>query len=396
MSCGILPMFRVKTLMEQYRKQANISTYFGNLNNMASFFNDNISISIFGESHGPAIGVTMDNVPPGEHIDMDKLLAFMARRAPKKDKTSTPRREKDIPQILSGFLGGKTTGTPLTAVIQNTDTRSKDYSQMARLARPGHADYTGAERYRGFNDERGGGHFSGRLTAPLCFAGAVAGQILERRGIYTGAHILEIHGIKDDAFDSITVNRGDILAVREKYFPVIDNDKGVKMIADIEKAAACHDSVGGIIECACINVPAGIGSPIFDGLENTIAKLIFGVPAVKGLEFGAGFNTAKMLGSQDNDEFYVNEMGRVVTRTNNHGGILGGISSGMPITLRVAFKPTPSISQEQNTVDMKNLTNEKMVIKGRHDPCIVPRAVPCVEACVNIAVLNHMLQYPNF
>lgn len=363
---------------------------------MSSTWNKNISFSVFGESHGPAIGVCMDNVPPGEALDMDKLMQFMARRAPKKDKTSTQRREKDMPQIMSGFFNGKTTGTPLCALIQNTDQHSQDYSNLSKLARPGHADYTGALRYRGFNDQRGGGHFSGRLTAPLCFAGAVAAQILEKRGIYVGAHIAEIHKIKDDPLDPIRTSRDDIISLREKEFPTVSDSKGKKMIADIDKARMSQDSVGGIVECVAINVPAGIGSPIFDGLENSIAQLIFGIPAVKGLEFGAGFNASKMLGSENNDEFYVDENGHVVTRTNFHGGILGGISSGMPITLKVAFKPTPSISQPQQTVDYSAMKNETLVIKGRHDPCVVPRAVPCVEAAVNIALLNHMLEYPNF
>ena len=286
---------------------------------------------------------------------------------------------------MSGFFNGKTTGTPLCALIQNTDQHSQDYSNLSKLARPGHADYTGALRYRGFNDQRGGGHFSGRLTAPLCFAGAVAAQILEKRGIYVGAHIAEIHKIKDDPLDPIRTSRDDIISLREKEFPTVSDSKGKKMIADIDKARMSQDSVGGIVECVAINVPAGIGSPIFDGLENSIAQLIFGIPAVKGLEFGAGFNASKMLGSENNDEFYVDENGHVVTRTNFHGGILGGISSGMPITLRVAFKPTPSISQPQQTVDYSAMKNETLVIKGRHDPCVVPRAVPCVEAAVNIA-----------
>ncbi len=365
---------------------------------MSSTWSNNISFSVFGESHGPAIGVVIDNVPPGESIDMDKLVAFMSRRAPKKDATSTQRREKDMPQIMSGFLNGKTTGTPLCAFIQNTDQHSADYtkSKLDALVRPGHADYTGALRYRGFNDVRGGGHFSGRLTAPLCFVGAIAGQILEKRGIYVGAHIAEIHKIKDDSFDTITTSREDILALREKAFPVLNDEKGKRMKRDIEKARNCLDSVGGVVECIAINVPAGIGSPIFDGLENSIAQLIFGIPAVKGLEFGAGFNAAKLLGSENNDEFYVDDKGHVVTHSNFAGGILGGISNGMPITLRVAFKPTPSIARPQHTVDIKNLSNETIEIKGRHDPCVVPRAVPCVEAAVNIAILNHMLDYPNF
>lgn len=363
---------------------------------MSSMWNNRISISIFGESHGAAIGVVIDNLPSGEYIDLDELSYFMSRRAPKKDKTSTPRNEKDLPQIMSGLVNNRTTGTPLCAFIQNTDTRSGDYSNVAKLARPGHADYTGALRYKGFNDVRGGGHFSGRLTAPLCFAGAVCAQILERRGIYTGAHIASIHNIKDKSFNRVSVSKQDILDVRHKRFPVISDKKGEMMIADIEKARDCQDSLGGTIECVTINVPAGIGSPIFDGLENSISQLIFGIPAVKGLEFGIGFDCSKLTGSQNNDEFYVDDHGHVLTKTNNHGGILGGISSGMPITLKVAIKPTPSISRPQNTVDYSLMKNDVIEIKGRHDPCIVPRAVPCVESAVNIAILSHMIDYPNF
>lgn len=363
---------------------------------MSSTWKNNISFTVFGESHGPAIGVCMDNVPPGESIDMDKIYKFMARRAPKKDGTTTMRNEKDIPQIISGYHNGKTTGTPLVAMIANSDQHSQDYNNLSKLARPGHADYTGALRYRGFNDIRGGGHFSGRLTAPLCFAGAVAQQILEKRGIYVGAHISEIHGITDKAFDPINTSRQDIIDLKEKDFPVIIDVQGNEMKKEILNARENQDSVGGIIECIAINVPAGIGSPIFDGLENSIAQLIFGIPAIKGLEFGAGFDVAKMTGSENNDEFYVNERGIVVTKTNNHGGILGGISSGMPITLKVAVKPTPSISQPQETIDYSAMKNETLVVKGRHDPCIVARAVPCVEAAVSLAVLSHMLEYPNF
>jgi chorismate synthase len=363
---------------------------------MSSIWTNRISISIFGESHGPAIGVVIDNLPAGEYINVEELGRFMARRAPKKDGTTTSRSEKDMPQILSGVHNERTTGTPLCAFIQNTDTHSGDYSNISRLARPGHADYTGTLRYRGFNDVRGGGHFSGRLTAPLCFAGAVCSQILERRGIYVGAHILSIHDTRDSEFDHVKVSREDILDVRYKEFPVINDRKGKIMFEDIQKARLGCESLGGIIECVAINVPAGIGSPIFDGLENSIAQLIFGIPAVKGLEFGAGFMTAKMVGSQNNDEFYVDDFGHVKTRTNNHGGILGGISSGMPITLNVAIKPTPSIAKPQATVDYSNMSNEVLEIKGRHDPCIVPRAVPCVEAAVSLAILSHMLDYPNF
>ncbi len=363
---------------------------------MSSIWNNNLSVSIFGESHGPAIGVVIDKLPAGEYVNLDEVMAFLARRAPKKDKTSTQRREKDMPQIMSGLLNNKTTGTPLCAFIPNEDTHSQDYSNISKLARPGHADYTGAIRYKGFNDVRGGGHFSGRLTAPLVFAGAVCAQILERRGIYTGAHISSIHNINDTPFNVTSVTREEIISLRKKDFPVINDKKGEQMIRDIEKAREVLDSLGGVVECCSINVPAGIGSPIFDGLENNIASLIFGIPAVKGLEFGAGFNCSKMLGSENNDEFYVDEHGHVLTKTNYHGGILGGISSGMPITLKVAFKPTPSIAQPQETIDYSSMKNDIINIKGRHDPCVVPRAVPCVEAAVNIALLSNMLNYPNF
>lgn len=363
---------------------------------MSSTWNNKITFSIFGESHGQAIGVCMDNVPAGESIDIDEVYEFMARRAPKSNGLTTSRKEKDMPQVMSGYYNGKTTGTPLCAIIANNDHHSQDYSNLSKLARPGHADYTGALRYRGFNDVRGGGHFSGRLTAPLCFAGAVAQQILRKRGIYVGAHIAEIHGVTDKSFDPINTSKDDIRELWKKDFPVIIDVQGNEMKKQIENAKANGDSVGGIIEAIAINVPAGIGSPIFDGLENSIAQLIFGIPAVKGLEFGAGFESARLTGSENNDEFYVNDKGYVVTRTNNHGGILGGISSGMPITLRVAVKPTPSISKPQETVDYSAMKNETLEIKGRHDPCIVPRAVPAVEAALNIALLNHMLDYPNF
>lgn len=363
---------------------------------MASLWNDNISIQIFGESHGKSIGVVIDNLPSGEYIDPEKIYEFMSRRRAKNNGTTTPRIEADIPQIQSGLFNDRTTGTPLCAIIENSNTHSKDYSDISHLARPGHADYTGAIRYGGFNDYRGGGHFSGRLTAPLCFAGAVAAQILERRGIYTGAHILSIHNVKDKKFDKTKVSKEQILEIRKKDFPVIDDECGEKMRSDILAARKGLESLGGVIECACVNVPAGIGSPIFGGIENSISSLVFGIPAVKGIEFGAGFSAALMTGSQDNDEFYIDDNGNIKTYSNNHGGILGGISSGMPITLNVAFKPTSSIAKPQRTIDFKSMTNETIVVKGRHDPCIVPRAVPCVESAVNIAVLNHLLEYPHF
>ncbi len=360
---------------------------------MSSGFDGGIKLSLFGESHGKGIGAVLDNLPGGEEIDLDKIREFMARRAPKKDGTSTMRSEKDVPEILSGLYQGKTTGTPLAAVIMNTDQHSGDYGNISHIARPAHADYTGFLRYNGANDPRGGGHFSGRITAPLCFAGAVCGQILEHRGIITGAHIASIKNVRDTAFDPVGITAGTLDFVKCRPFPTLSEDAEAKMREVINAARMDLDSVGGIVECAAVGFPAGIGSPMLDGLENIISQLVFAIPAVKGIEFGCGFECAEMFGSENNDEFRI-ENGKVVTSTNNHGGILGGISSGMPIIFRVAFKPTPSISRPQKSVDFKELTEQELVIKGRHDPCVVPRAVPCVEAALNIALLSALLEDP--
>lgn len=360
---------------------------------MSSMWNREIKLSIFGESHGNGIGAVLDNLPPGEEIDMEQLLAFLARRAPQNGKAgSTARTEADTPEILSGLLDGRTTGAPLCAVIRNTNTRSGDYGNISTLARPGHADFTGHIRYEGFNDVRGGGHFSGRLTAPLVFAGAVCGQILERRGIYTAVHILSIHGVQDTPFDTVRPDLQAAADVKRKPFPVLDDRQGERMQVEIERARLGQNSVGGIVECMVTGVPAGVGSPMFEGMENDIASIVFGIPAVRGLEFGTGFAAAQLTGMEHNDGFY-SEDGQVKTKTNHHGGILGGITSGMPIHFKVAFKPTASISLEQDTIDYKNNTNQKLVIKGRHDSCIVPRAVPVVEAAANIAVLSQLLQH---
>lgn len=354
---------------------------------MSSVFNGGITVSLFGESHGRGIGVVMDNLPAGEEIDIDKLAAFMARRAPKKDGTSTTRNEKDIPEIMSGLYNGKTTGTPLSAVIFNTDQHSSDYGNISHIARPAHADYTGFLRYNGANDPRGGGHFSGRITAPLVFAGAVCGQILAHRGITTGAHIRSIKNVSDESFDPVNVTAEQLEAVKSRPFPTISEKAEQEMREVIDNARMSLDSVGGVVECAAVGFPAGVGSPMMDGLENIIAQLVFAIPAVKGIEFGNGFGCAELFGSENNDEFALQD-GQIVTKTNNHGGILGGISSGMPIIFRAAFKPTPSISRPQNSVDFKEMTEQELVIKGRHDPCVVPRAVPCVESALNIALLS--------
>lgn len=360
---------------------------------MSSSYNGGIKFSLFGESHGKGIGVVLDNLPGGVPIDLDKVGEFMARRAPKKDGTSTTRNEKDIPEILSGLYEGKTTGTPLAAVIYNQDQHSGDYGNISHIARPAHADYTGFLRYNGANDPRGGGHFSGRITAPLCFAGAVCGQILEQRGITTGAHIRSIKGVCDDAFDPVNVTAEQLELVKSRPFPTLSENAEAQMREVINSARMAQDSVGGIVECAAVGFPAGVGSPMLDGLENIISQLVFAIPAVKGIEFGNGFGCAELFGSENNDEFTLTD-GMITTNTNNHGGILGGISSGMPIIFRVAFKPTPSISRPQKSVDFKAMTEEELVIKGRHDPCVVPRAVPCVEAALNIALLSALLDDP--
>ena len=346
---------------------------------MPSIWNNRISISFFGESEGPAIGVTIDGLPAGEYIDPDEIRRYMDRRTPNSYKDENTRRTP-LPRIMSGVTGDRTTGGPLCAFIQNIDRRPREErNDVSKLVRAGNADYTGAVRYRGYNDVMDRSSRAEKLTAPLCFAGAVCAQILERRGIFTGAHIAQIHNIKDNPYDKVKLDRDAVISTRYKDFPVINDRKGWLMLEDIAKAKEAGESLGGIIECAAVNVPAGVGSPIFDGLENNIAQLIFGIPSVKGLEFGAGFSTANMVGSQSSDDFYVDERGHVVTRTNNHGGILGGISSGMPITLNVAFKPVQNEGSG-----------------GLGDTCIVPKAVPCVEAAVNIALLSNMLDYPSF
>lgn len=352
-----------------------------------SSWGKNIKISIFGESHGGGIGVVIDGLPAGESIDMDSLLLQMSRRAPGKDPTATPRSEKDAPEILSGILGGKTTGAPLCAVIRNTNTRSGDYGNVLSCPRPGHADYTGYVRYDGFNDVSGGGHFSGRLTAPMVFAGAVCRQILSRRGIHIAAHIASVGNVSDKRFDPVDIPKELMQRLSESSFSLIDKDAETPMRQLIEKCRMNQDSIGGTVECAVTGVPAGAGSPMFEGAENIISSIVFGIPAVKGIEFGAGFEASKMRGSENNDAFYY-DGATVRTRTNNHGGILGGISSGMPIIFRAAFKPTPSISQEQDTVDLTSGRDSKLSIHGRHDPCIVPRAVPVVEAAAALAVIN--------
>lgn len=354
---------------------------------MSSMTGNKIKISVFGQSHSEGIGVVIDSLPAGKKIDLEKVYQFMERRAPGRSILSTQRKEADKPEILSGLVNGVTCGVPLCAVIRNTNTRSADYNNIADTPRPSHADFSGFMRYNGFNDVAGGGHFSGRLTAPLCFAGAVCMQVLEEMGIKIQAHILRIKDVSDESFNPVSVAE---MNIGKKPFPVINEKAGEKMRAEIDKARLDCNSVGGIIECAVTGLRAGIGNPMFDGVENMLAKNIFGIPAVKGIEFGNGFGAAGLFGSENNDDFCI-ENGEIKTVTNNSGGINGGITNGMPIIFRAAFKPTPSIYKEQNSVSIKDKTEKKLKIEGRHDPCIVPRAVPVVEAVTAFTILDMIM-----
>ncbi len=348
---------------------------------------ERIKVTVFGQSHSEAIGTVIEGLPAGFKPDMDEICAFMQRRAPGRDRFSTARCETDMPEIISGLADGKTCGAPLVAIIRNKDTKSGDYENLKIVPRPGHSDFAAYVKYGGHNDIRGGGQFSGRMTAPMCFAGAVCMQILEKKGIYVGAHIESVHGVRDERFDPVSVTMDELFEIKDKEFAVISDNAGEKMKEEIDNARAMSDSVGGIVECAVIGLSAGIGGPLFGGIEGRLASAVFAVPAVKGIEFGAGFYACEMYGSENNDSFY-SEDGAVKTKTNNHGGILGGISSGMPIIFRAAIKPTPSVAKEQKSVNLKTGKPEKLVIKGRHDPCIVKRAVPVIEAVTAITVLD--------
>ncbi len=358
---------------------------------MGSVLGKSVKISIFGESHGPAIGVVIDGFPAGVYVDMSFIKKEMARRSPVGSEIGTARAERDIPQIISGVFEDRTTGAPITAIIANENVISSDYSKIATLIRPSHADYTGNVRYNGYNDYRGGGHFSGRLTAPLMFAGALCKLALENSEIKIVSHIARIGEVCDDMLDSINITYDDIEKLEGTNVPTFSTEAGIRMREIIEYTRARKDSIGGIVETAVFGVPAGLGSPMFDGIENALSSAIFGIPAVKGIEFGAGFEFASMFGSEANDEPYLSG-GRIMTRTNNNGGILGGITNGMPVQFRVAFKPTPSISMPQSTVDMETMTEREIAIGGRHDPCIVPRALPVVEAVTALVLLDFILQ----
>lgn len=355
---------------------------------MSSTWGKKIKISIFGESHGNGIGVVIDGLPSGFTVDMNAVLKQMARRAPGNDKTATPRKESDTPNILSGLLNNVTTGAPLCAVINNNNTKSTDYSNLLDCPRPGHSDYCAYVKYNGFNDISGGGHFSGRITAPIVFAGAICRQILHNNyGINIAAHISNIGNIFDADFNSTNTDLQLLNRLNSTSFSVINENIEEKMREEVESARMECDSVGGSVECMVAGLNAGIGEPMFGGVEGVISSIIFGIPAVKGIEFGKGFELAKMRGSKSNDPFMFKDS-KVVTTTNNCGGILGGITNGMPVVFKVAIKPTPSISKEQDTVNLQTKQNAKLIVNGRHDPCIVPRAVPVIEAATAIAIIN--------
>ena len=357
---------------------------------MSSEFGKLLRVSVFGQSHGRAIGVVVDGLPAGEEIDPEALRRFLDRRRPGKDGLSTARRETDIPEFLSGLEDGKTCGAPLCAVIPNGDQHSKDYRELADKPRPGHADFTAWAKWGGHADMRGGGHFSARLTAPLCVAGGIAKQILARRGVFVGAHLASVADIWDEPFP-LRPTAALFEEVAARPFPVLDEEAGERMRSAILEAKNDLDSVGGVIECAAVGLPAGLGEPMFEGVENRLAAALFGIPAVKGVEFGEGFRAASLRGSGNNDPFAV-ENGRVRAVTNHAGGILGGITTGMPLLLRAAVKPTPSIGRPQKTVRLSAMEDTDLTVHGRHDPCVAHRAVPVVEAVTAAVLLDLLLE----
>lgn len=360
---------------------------------MSGIWGKNIEVSIFGESHGVAIGVTINGLPPGLEVDMDQVLFEMARRAPGRNELTTPRKEKDQPEILSGFLDGKTTGAPLTAIIWNKNTRSKDYSLLKNVMRPGQADYPGRVRYQGHNDHRGSGHFSGRITAPLVFAGAICKQWLEaKHGVTIGSHIQSIAHIEDEPFaDQEGVSLEQVKAFKDKQLPLFNEEKEQEIKDLIVEAKEEGDSVGGVVETFVLGLPAGYGNPFFDSVESQLAHLVFAVPAIKGIEFGTGFDITKMRGSEANDEYYYDEAGQVKTRTNNNGGIIGGITYGMPVVYRAAVKPPASIKKKQQTINVEEGKEAELEVEGRHDPCIVPRVLPVLEAVTALGLMDLMV-----
>lgn len=355
---------------------------------MSSTYGNNLKLSIFGQSHGPAIGMVLDGIPAGLSVDINDLRHFLQRRAPGQNSHSTTRKESDNPEFLSGIVNGFTCGAPISVTIKNTNSQSSDYENLKDCPRPGHADYTAQVKYNGYQDVSGGGHFSGRLTAPLCIAGGLCIQWLQKKGIRVAAHIKSIAGIGDKP---VLLNWCDPdLDKIQTAFPVVNPDAGEKMRQAIAEAKANGDSVGGVIECFVTGIPAGVGDPMFDGIESKIAQIIYGIPAVKGIEFGSGFGSSILRGSQNNDAYTIID-GTVRTKTNYAGGILGGITNGMPLVFSVAIKPTPSIAIKQSSISIQDMTEKILQVQGRHDPCIVPRAVPVIEAAAAIAIFDALL-----
>ncbi|WP_051353803.1 chorismate synthase [Atopobium fossor] len=370
---------------------------------MASQFGTSVQVNIFGQSHSDAIGVCIEGLPAGFYVDQQTLTSFMARRAPGQSAWSTPRKEADAVHFVSGLNPqGYTCGAPLCAVINNTNTHSADYDELTRIPRPGHADFPAQQKWLGFQDVAGGGHFSGRLTAPLCIAGGIAIQMLESMDITIAAHLCEIAGIADDNFAAYVNNSSFQQKLRDQMnalhdgrsFPVLNQDISVRMQEAITQARHDHDSVGGIVECVATGLPAGIGGPLFDGIESAIARIVFGIGGVKGLEFGRGFEASRMRGSKHNDGYRMHQ-DAIIPTTNSAGGNLGGLTTGAPLLFRMAIKPTSSIGLEQDSVDMQKKTNATLAVKGRHDPCIAPRAVPVAEAIMGIALLDQLVSYPS-
>lgn len=369
---------------------------------MPSSFGNTLRVTVFGQSHSAGVGCVVEGLPSGIAVDQERIARFMARRAPGNAPWTTPRKEKDAVRILSGLNpDGRTCGAPLAAVIENTNTRSQDYGNIMGVPRPGHADFAAWAKWHGEQDIPGGGHFSGRLTGPLCIAGAICLQWLEQQGIRIAAHVDECAGVADEHFCALDNSPAAAERLRAQMdalangreFPAIDKDAAKRMTEAIMAAKAQKDSVGGVVECVACGLPAGVGSPMFDGLENTIAYAVFGIPSVKGIEFGAGFAAAAMRGSQNNDPYEVRE-GACVPSTNNAGGILGGISTGAPLHFRCALKPISSIGIEQDSVDLERMEPAKLTVRGRHDATAVTRAVPVVEAVTACAVADALLSWP--
>ena len=353
---------------------------------MSNTIGTSLKVSLFGQSHGEAIGIVIDGFPAGMLIDMDHLAFEMGRRRPGKSQLTTPRSEADIPEFLSGVLNGRTTGQAISAIIRNTNTRSSDYGEGVDLVRPAHADYTGHVRYFGFEDWRGGGSFSGRLTAPLVLCGALCSQYLQHVGVRIESHVLQVGSVVDRSMEEIPEDQ-DLAILRQMELPVLSSEAGDAMRETIREAAAEGDSVGGAVEGRIVGLPAGLGSPFFDSVESVLSHLFFSIPAVKGVEFGGGFALAGMRGSEANDAFRM-EKQRVVTATNHAGGINGGITNGMPVMFRLAVRPTPSIARLQETVSLARGENTELAIRGRHDPCILSRVTPVAEAMAAIGILD--------